>query len=205
MQPARRFSVSRMGTSGTYNGRYLNIQTCDFRPLSVQLRCRANISLKSEEHLERNPPLSQFRRTLKGGADFNDQLSRLCLLVFSAVNRYHKSCCSSHMGAGEPETACAYSFCWCLDRRTGDPKISRKASLRMCSACLVVFLVMGRPRVDKTNQYDLGNIRSTAPHFTDLELRSGDFIRGNESYPELISLSAVALPKLVLKDRELRI
>ena len=150
-------------------------------------------------------PLFHFRRTLKGGADFNDQLSRLCLLVFSAVNRYHKSCCSSHMAAGEPETACAYSFCWCLDRRTGDPKISWKASLRMCSACLVVFLVMGRRRVDKTNQYDLGNIRSTAPHFTDLELRSGDFIRDNESYPELISLSAVALPELVRKDRELRI
>ena len=43
MQPARRFLVSRMGTSETYNGRYLNIRTCDFKPLSVQLRCRANI------------------------------------------------------------------------------------------------------------------------------------------------------------------
>ena len=31
MQPARRFLVSRMGTSGTYNGRYLNIRTCDFQ------------------------------------------------------------------------------------------------------------------------------------------------------------------------------
>ena len=125
-----------MGTFGTYNGRYLNIRTCDFRPLSVQLRCRANIFLKTEEHLERNP-LSHFRRTLKGGADFNDQLSRLCLLVFSAVDRYQKSCCSSHMAAGEPETACAYSFCWCLDRRTGDPKISWKASLR------IVFSLFG--------------------------------------------------------------
>ena len=37
------FLVSRMGTSGTYISRYLNIRTCDFRPLSVQLRCRANI------------------------------------------------------------------------------------------------------------------------------------------------------------------
>ena len=43
MQPARRFLVSRMGTSEIYNGRYLNIRTCDFKPLSVQLRCRANI------------------------------------------------------------------------------------------------------------------------------------------------------------------
>ena len=34
-----------MGTSGIYNGRYLNILTYDFRPLSVQLRCRANIFL----------------------------------------------------------------------------------------------------------------------------------------------------------------
>ena len=64
---------------------------------------------------------------------------------------------------------------------------------------------MGRRRVDKTNRYDLGNIRSTAPHFTDLELRSGDFIRDNESYPELISLSAVALPELVRINRVLRI
>lgn len=64
---------------------------------------------------------------------------------------------------------------------------------------------MGQRRVDKTNRYDLGNIHSTAPHFTDLELRSGDFIRNNESYPELISLSAVALLELVRKDRELRI
>ena len=77
--------------------------------------------------------------------------------------------------------------------------------LELCSAYLVVFLVMGRRRVDKTNQYDLENIRCTAPHFIDLELRSGDFIRDNESYPELISLSAVALPELVRKDRELRI
>ena len=37
------YLVSRMGTSGTYISRYLNIRTCDFRPLSVQLRCRANI------------------------------------------------------------------------------------------------------------------------------------------------------------------
>ena len=37
------FLVSRMGTSGTYISRYLNVRTCDFRPLSVQLRCRANI------------------------------------------------------------------------------------------------------------------------------------------------------------------
>ena len=37
------FLVSGMGTSGTYISRYLNIRTCDFRPLSVQLRCRANI------------------------------------------------------------------------------------------------------------------------------------------------------------------
>lgn len=59
--------------------------------------------------------------------------------------------------------------------------------------------------MDKTNRYDLGNIRSTAPHFTDLELRSGDFIRDNESYPELISLSAVALPELVRINRVLRI
>ena len=59
--------------------------------------------------------------------------------------------------------------------------------------------------MDKTNQYDLGNIRSTAPYFIDLELRSGDFIRDNESYPELTSLSAVALPELVRKDLELRI
>ena len=35
------------------------------------------------------------------------------------------------MAAGEPETACAYSFCRCLDRRIGDPKISWKASLRI--------------------------------------------------------------------------
>ena len=138
MQPARRFSVSRMGTSGTYNGRYLNIRTCDFRPLSVQLRCRANIFLLWRlKNIRKKPPLSHLRRTLKGGEDFNDQLSRLCLLVFSAVNRYHKSCCSSHMAAGEPETACAYSFCWCLDRRTGDPKISWKASLR------IVFSLFG--------------------------------------------------------------
>lgn len=41
------------------------------------------------------------------------------------------------MAAGEPETACAYSFCWCLDRRTGDPKISWKASLR------IVFSLFG--------------------------------------------------------------
>ena len=39
------YLVSRMGTSGTYISRYLNIRTCDFRPLSVQLRCRANIFL----------------------------------------------------------------------------------------------------------------------------------------------------------------
>ena len=37
------FLVSRMGTSGTYISRYLNIRTCDLRPLSVQLRCRVNI------------------------------------------------------------------------------------------------------------------------------------------------------------------
>ena len=130
------FLVSRMGTSGTYISRYLNIRTCDFRPLSVQLRCRANIFsniflLWRLKNIRKKPPLSHLRRTLKGGEDFNDQLSRLCLLVFSAVNRYHKSCCSSHMAAGEPETACAYSFCWCLDRRIGDPKISWKASLRI--------------------------------------------------------------------------
>ena len=94
-------------------------------------------SLKTEEHLERTPTLSHFRRTLKGGENFNDQLSRLCLLAFSAVNRYHISCCSSHMVAGEPETACAYSFCWCLDRRNGDPKISWKTSLR------IVFSLFG--------------------------------------------------------------
>ena len=29
-----------------------------------------------------------------------------------------------------------------------------------------------------------------------LELSSGDFIRDNESYPELISLSTIALPEL---------
>ena len=33
----------QMGISGTYNSRYLDIRTCDFRPLSVQLQCRANI------------------------------------------------------------------------------------------------------------------------------------------------------------------
>ena len=43
------------------------------------------------------------------------------------------------------------------------------------------------------------------PHFIDLELRSGNFIRDNESYPELISLSAVALPELVRINRVLRI
>ena len=30
-------------TSGTYNGRYFNIRARDYRPLSVQRRCRANI------------------------------------------------------------------------------------------------------------------------------------------------------------------
>ena len=57
---------------------------------------------------------------------------------------------------------------------------------------------MGQSRVDKTNQYDLENIRSTAPtpHFIDLELRSGEFKRDNESYPELISLFTVAFPEL---------
>ena len=30
-------------TSGTYNGRYFNIRACDYRPLSVQRRFRANI------------------------------------------------------------------------------------------------------------------------------------------------------------------
>ena len=30
-------------TSGTYNGRYFNIRACDYRPLSVQRRCTANI------------------------------------------------------------------------------------------------------------------------------------------------------------------
>ena len=37
------FLVSRICTSGTYNSRYLDIRTCDFRPHSVQLWCRANI------------------------------------------------------------------------------------------------------------------------------------------------------------------
>ena len=70
--------------------------------------------------------------------------------------------------------------------------------LELCSACLAIFLVMGQSRVDKTNQYDLENIRSTAPtpHFIDLELRSGEFKRDNESYPELISLFTVAFPEL---------
>ena len=36
--------------------------------------------------------------------------------------------------------------------------------LELCSAGLVVCLVMGRRKVDKTNQYDLENIRSTAPN-----------------------------------------
>ena len=100
------------------------------------------------------------------------------------------------MAAGEPETACASSFCWCLDRRNGDPKISWKASLR------ILFSLFGsisreRRRVDKTNQCDLGNICSTTPHFIDLDLRSGNFIQDNEGYP--------ALPELIRKDLELRI
>ena len=32
MQPARRFLVSRMGTSETYNGRYLRADVSKYRP-----------------------------------------------------------------------------------------------------------------------------------------------------------------------------
>ena len=55
---------------------------------------------------------------------------------------------------------------------------------------LIVFTLlrsislMARRGVDKTIHYDLENIRSTAPHFIDLELGSGDFIWYNDSYPE---------------------
>ena len=59
----------------------------------------------------------------------------------------------------------------------------RRLHLELCSACFVVFLLIRRRRVDKTIHYDLENIRSTAPHFIDLELASGNFIWDNDSYP----------------------
>ena len=80
------------------------------------------------------------------------------------------------MAAGEPETACPCLRLFILlllrSQEFAAQKSLRRLLLVLCLACLVVFLVTERRRVDKTIHYDVENIRSTAPYFNDLELGS---------------------------------
>ena len=92
------------------------------------------------------------------------------------------------MAAGEPETACPCLMLFILlllrSQEFAAQKSLRRLLLVLCLACLVVFLVTERRRVDKTIHYDLENIRSTAAYFNDLQLGFGDCIWDNDSYPE---------------------
>ena len=71
------------------------------------------------------------------------------------------------MAAGEPETACACLRLFILlvlrSQEWRSKKSLGRLHLQLCSACLVVFRVMGRRRVDKTNQYDFENNRTPPP------------------------------------------
>ena len=66
------------------------------------------------------------------------------------------------MAAGEPETACPCLRLFILlllrSREFAAQKSLRRLLLVLCLACLVVFLVTERRRVDKTIHYDVENI-----------------------------------------------